>query len=49
MAANFYSDLGSETAILAAVKEKILIWYLGLGWDLDNHDWSEGGMTISSE
>ena len=45
----FNSDLGSETARLAAVKEQIRIRYLGLGWELAHHDWSEGGRTFSSE
>ena len=39
VAAEFYSALGSETARLAAVKEHILIWYLGLGWELAHHAW----------
>ena len=41
--AEFYSVLGSETARLAAVKEQILIWYLGLGWELDHHACLGGG------
>ena len=49
MAAEFYSALGSETARLAAVKEQILIRYLGLGWELAHYAWSEGGRTLSLE
>ena len=49
VAAKFYSALGSETARLAAVKEQILIRYLGLGWELAHHAWSEGGRTLYSE
>ena len=49
VAAEFYSDLGSETAIIAAVKDQIIIRYLGLGWELAHHAWSEGGRTFSSE
>ena len=47
--AEFYSALGSETAIIAAVKEQIIIRYLGLGWGFAHHDWSEGERTFSSE
>ena len=49
MAVEFYSALVSETARLAAMKEQILIRYLGLGWELDHHAWSEGGRTFYSE
>ena len=49
VAAEFYSDLGSETVRLAAVKEQVLIRYLGLGWELDHHAWYEGGRTFYSE
>ena len=31
------------------MKEQILIRYLGLGWELDHHAWSDGGRTFSSE
>ena len=34
---------------LVEMKEKILIQYLGLGWKLDHHAWSEGLMNFSSE
>ena len=49
VAAEFYSALGSETAILAAAKEQIIIRYLGLGWELAHHAWYEEGRTLSSE
>ena len=49
VAAEFYSALGSETARLAAVKEQILIQYMGVGWELAHHDWYEEGRTLSSE
>ena len=49
MAAEFYSDIRSETARLEAVKEHILIQYLGLGCELDHHTWSEGRRTFSSD
>ena len=49
VAAEFYSDMGSETARLAAMKEQIFIWYLGLGWELAHHDWYEGGRTLYSK
>ena len=49
VAAEFYSALGSETVRLAASKEQILIRYLGLGWELDHHDWYEGGRTFFLE
>ena len=49
MAVEFYLALGSKTVRRASLKEKIIIRYLGLGWYLDHHAWSEGGRTISSE
>ena len=49
MAAEFYSDLGIKTARLSAVKENILIRYLGLGWDLAHNAWSEEGKAFSSK
>ena len=49
VAAGFYSDLGSETTRLAAMKEQILIWYMGLGWELAHHAWYEWGRTFYSE
>ena len=48
VAAEFYSDLGIKTVRLVALKEQILIWYLGLGWELAHYAWSEGGRTFSS-
>ena len=36
----FYSELKSETRRLEAVKEQILIRYLGLGWKEAHHPWS---------
>ena len=44
----FYLKLKSETARLAAVKEQILIRYLGLGWVEAHHAWSEEGATFTS-
>ena len=44
-----YRDLGSEAARLAAVKEQILIGYLGLGWEEAHHAWSKDGVTFISE
>ena len=44
-----YRDLGSEAARLAAVKEQILIRYLGLGWEEAHHDWSKDEVTFMSE
>ena len=44
-----YSDLNSETRRLAAVKEQILIRYLGLGWEEAYHAWSGGGTTFTSK
>ena len=49
MEAELYSALGSDTARLAAVKEQIIIRYVGLGWDLSHRAWSEGGRTFSSK
>ena len=45
METEFYSDLESETLILAAVKDQILIRCLGLGWELLHN----AGSTLSSE
>ena len=47
VATEFYSAMGSETSRLAAVKEQILMWYMGLGWELAHHAWYEGGRTLS--
>ena len=49
VAAEFYSSLGTEISRLAAVKEQILIRYLGFGRELYHHSWYEGGRTFSSE
>ena len=49
MSTEFYSDLGIETAIRAAVKEHILILYLGLRWELAHHAWYEGERTLYSD
>ena len=49
MVAELYSFLGSKTERLVAVKEQILIRYMGLGRELAYHAWSEGGSTLSSE
>ena len=40
-----FKKLNSETARLVAVKEQILIRYLGLGWVKAHHAWSSGGTT----
>jgi hypothetical protein len=37
-----YNKLTSRTKKLEAVKEQILIRYLGLGWDKAHHPWSRG-------
>ena len=44
-----FRDLGSEAARLAAVKEQILLGYLGLGWEEAHHAWSKDGVTFISE
>ena len=50
VAVQLYSSLGSETARLLVVKYQILIRYVGLGWELAYHAWSEGGgSTLSSK
>ena len=40
IANDYYCQLNSESARLAAVKEQILIRYLGLGWTKAHHPWS---------
>ena len=40
MANDYYHQLNSESSRLAAVKEQILIRYLGLGWTKAHHPWS---------
>mmetsp|Transcript_9817 Transcript_9817/g.20905 ORF Transcript_9817/g.20905 Transcript_9817/m.20905 type:complete len:211 (-) Transcript_9817:255-887(-) len=47
-ATNIYSRLPNEAQQLKAVKEQILIRYLGLGWNEAHHPWSSGGTTFSS-
>ncbi len=48
-ATEIYSRLPNEAQQLKAVKEQILICYLGLGWNEAHHPWSSGGTTYSSE
>ena len=48
-AQSVYGQLKSETARLNAVKEQILIHYLGLGWECAHHPWSKSGVTFSSK
>ena len=48
-AQSVYGQLKSETARLNAVKEQILIRYLGLGWERTHHPWSKSGVTFSSK
>ena len=43
-----YLKLGNESARLAAVKEQILIRYLGLGWVEAHHAWSHNNNTFTS-
>ena len=44
----FYNESKSETARLRAVKEQILIRYLGCGWVEAHHPWSMKGNTYAS-
>ena len=44
----YYKRLKSETARLRAVKEQILIRYLGCGWEEAHHPWSSGNGTYTS-
>jgi hypothetical protein len=44
-----YGQLKSETARLNAVKEQILIGYLGLGWERAHNPWSKSRVTFSSK
>ena len=44
----FYDKLGSESKRLDAVKEQILIRYLGLGWAEAHHAWSENERGFTS-
>lgn len=43
-----YKELKSEAARLKAVKEQILIRYLGLGWVDAHHPWSKDEVTFKS-
>jgi len=43
-----YGRLSSESPRLEAVKEQILIRYLGLGWSAAHHPWSTSGREFSS-
>ena len=45
---DIFLKLKSETARLGAVKEQILIRYLGSGWVKAHHSWSENGNTFIS-
>ena len=49
MAMSVYNQLKSETARLNAVKEQILIRYLGLGWEDAHHPWSSQGVVFNSQ
>ena len=49
MAMSVYNQLKSETARLNAVKEQILICYLGLGWEDAHHSWSSQGVVFNSQ
>ena len=49
MAMSVYNQLKSETARLNAVKEQILIRYLGLGWEDALHPWSSQGVVFNSQ
>ena len=48
MAMSVYNQLKSETARLNAVKEQILIRYLGLGWEDAHHPWSSHEVVFNS-
>ncbi len=49
-ATNIYQQLPTESSRLNAVKEQILIRYLGLGWKEAHHPWSsQGEMYTSSD
>ena len=48
MTEEFYSDLKYESRRLTAVKEQILIRYLGLGWGDAHHPWSKCDTTFTS-
>ena len=44
-----YNRHKSETAKLRAVKEQILIRYVGFGWSEAHHPWSRGEITYNSK
>ena len=48
MEMSVYNQLKSETARLNAVKEQILIRYLGLGCKDAHHPWSSQGVVFNS-
>ena len=48
-ATSIYRKLKTPTAKLRAVKEQILIRYLGLGWIEAHHPWSKAGLTFSPD
>ena len=48
-AQSVYGKLKSESARLNAVKEQILICYLGLRCEDAHHPWSKSGVTFSSK
>ena len=48
-ATSIYKKLKTPTAKLRAVKEQILIRYLGLGWIEVHHPWSKAGLTFSPD
>jgi hypothetical protein len=49
MAISVYNLLKSETARQNAVKEQILIRYLGLSWEEAHHPWSSQGVVFNSQ
>jgi hypothetical protein len=49
MAIEIHNKLKSKSARLSAVKEQILIRYLGLGWDDAHHPWSANGELFNSK
>ena len=44
----FHKELKSKTARLRAVKEQLLVRYLGCGWVEAHHLWSMSGNTYTS-
>lgn len=44
-----FGQLKSKAKKLKAVKEQILIRYLGLGWERAYHPWSKGGVVFSPD